>query len=344
MNYLFQIRGFPDVVVDANNNPVVLPDGNVEHPIDYSSQVFSPLSEINLSELTGIGPDSNGKAALYFTRWYGPPNTLQAQIGQSANAHCDGTPILDGAKMVRVDGTTKSSPIDWNNNGTATDTGFAQDINFNDNSFNFPAGSNLDPPFSGFNDWTNLDLIQVGARQNALGFSGGTGAGALPDSTAGGAQLDTTTGGAMPDSTTGGAPLDSTTGGAQLDTTTGGAQLDTTTGGEQNLESACSTADPPSKLTAVQVSHSVALNWSAPGGPCQVFQYVVRRSTNGGSFLIIATLGRNKVGKATTAPSTSFSDNTVKNNNTYSYLVQDTNVQGATSSSSNMTPPLFVKF
>ena len=74
MNYLFQVRGFPD-------------DGH-----DYSGQTLPPLSETALNETLGIGA-----AAADFTRWYAPPNALDNQLqntagGRHATVHCDGSP------------------------------------------------------------------------------------------------------------------------------------------------------------------------------------------------------------------------------------------------------------
>ena len=46
---------------------------------------------------------------------------------------------------------------------------YSQDINFNrgPNPFLNPATS-TDGPFSGFNDWANIDLRQVGSRRNVV--------------------------------------------------------------------------------------------------------------------------------------------------------------------------------
>src|SRR5262249_12562586 len=121
----------------------------------------------------------------------------------------------------------------------------------------------------------------------------------------------------------------------------GGAvgQLVSGGGGDQNVETACSTADPPSHLTATLGPKSVILNWNGPGDKtCQVKTYNIWRSTNGGPFLPLA----NKV-RGSTAPSTTFTDTNVKNNNTYSYFVTETNVEGATSGATNTTPPILVK-
>src|SRR6266568_4799902 len=173
----------------------------------------------------------------HFTRWYAPPNALDIQLqnttgGRFATIHCDGTPILDGAQMVRVDGSTFSAPIDWNNDlDPVPDPNPEnpvpwQDVNFNGSTFSSP-----DPPPSpafndmqGFNDWINVDLRQASSRANGFGFSSGggyppdlTGGGGFPPDLAGGGGFppDTTGGGGFPPDTTGG-------GGFPPDTTGGG--------------------------------------------------------------------------------------------------------------------------
>jgi hypothetical protein len=63
MSYLFQTRGFP------------LASGQLQPTIDYSGHMLNPLSETALDESAGVG------SALPLTRWYGPPNALDAQLG-----------------------------------------------------------------------------------------------------------------------------------------------------------------------------------------------------------------------------------------------------------------------
>jgi hypothetical protein len=197
MNYLHQIRGFPD------------------GGIGYSGQTMQNLSEQALNEGTGIGTDMyTGLPAEHYTRWYAPPSALDIQLGRAATRHCDGTPRLDTARMTRVDGTTYSAPIDWNNNGSTADAGLTQDVNFNNNFFNTPAGSNVDAPLAGYDDWSNLDLRQTSARANTFGFSGGN-----SFDTIGGNAFDTIGGNSF--DTVGGNAFD-TIGGNSLDTVGGG--------------------------------------------------------------------------------------------------------------------------
>src|SRR4030095_3536448 len=158
MNYLFQVRGFPDGA-----------------GIDYSGQTLPNLVEGSLSETTCRVLDIyNGRAANHFPRWYAPPNVLDQQLqsstgGHFASVHCDGSPITDGAQMVRVDGTlfpgvTASAKIDWNHN-LVFDAASPQDLNFN--------GATALAGMPGYTDVVNLAPRQIGARADAFGFSGG---------------------------------------------------------------------------------------------------------------------------------------------------------------------------
>jgi len=280
MNYLFQIRGFPD-----------------NAGIDYSRQMLQPtllqpLDETQLSESIGIGSDVfTGLPAAHFTRWYAPPNALDTQLqnatgGRFATHHCNGTPIgPNEPPAVRVDGSTFSTLIDWNNDLIIPDAVSPQDVNFN--------GIVGDAPFPGFNDWINLDLRQVDSRANTLGLSSG---GGFPDLSGGGT--------------------------------------------EQDLDTACSTADRPTGLSAVQTGQkTVVLNWMAPGD-CQVKQYDIWRAV--GTFSTLKSVLANHAlfnhiatVNTPTPPATTFTDTNVKNNTTYTYFVTDTNKkQGAQSGAS----------
>ncbi|MDE3110932.1 MAG: hypothetical protein KGL02_13450, partial [Acidobacteriota bacterium] len=157
MNYLFQIRGFPD-------------NGG----IDYSGQTLQDLDETKLSETAGIGSDNfTTQPASHWTRWYAPPDSLDTMLqntigGRYATVTCDGVPIPAGTEnMVRVNG---SGPyIDWDNDaevGEASDEpSITQDVDLNLET--------SDTALHGFNDWANLDLRQIGARGNTFGSSDG---------------------------------------------------------------------------------------------------------------------------------------------------------------------------
>jgi hypothetical protein len=321
MNYLFQIFGFPD-----------------GGQIDYSGQTLQDLSENSLNETTGLGKDLFGthQPAAHFTRWYAPPNAADMAIQalthkHYAGAHCDGSPITDGANMVKMKGSTFSSPIDWNNDGAIEAATFGpQDINFN--------GTVGDPAFHGFNDWVNLNLTQIGARRNVGGFSGGvTGAdifGGGADIFGGGADIF----GGGADIFGGGADIF----GGGADIFGGGA------GFEIDFTIASATVDPPSGLTCTDcVSVSgvltettvtnpnpirVPLSWTPPGFGV-LTNFTVWRAT--GSFptaaSVAAALAANShsfqsIGTVSgTPPAITFIDATAVNGQTYTYFITDTN-------------------
>ncbi len=341
MSYLFQARGFPD--------PVLLPDGT--HPIDYSSQVFLPLDETTfLNESTGIDNDSAGFAALHLTRWYAQATPFDIQTGHFAKLHCDGTPTgPNETAAVLVDGTLSSSPgstfskpLDWNNDLIVPDAVTQlQDVNFN--------GAVSDAPFRGFNEWSNVDLLQVSSREGALGLSSG---GGLPPQLGGGGgglppQLGGGGGGLPPQLGGGGGGLPPQLGG-------GGGGLPPQLGGgggtpEQDQDMACSATDPPRGLTAKNSNKTVVLNWTAPGGPCQVRRYDVFRAQ--GNFPTLACALTTPAtctftditpnGIKGTPPVTAFTDTSKLQNNTfYTYFVTETNAQGATSGASKPFPIL----
>ena len=93
---------------------------------DYSRSALANLNELSLSEPLGIG------AAGYGTRHY-----------------------CAGVGYVAVNDA--SGPIDWNCNGTTTETGVSYDVN------NDSANSTL----TGYNDWANLKL-----KVGAIGLAG----------------------------------------------------------------------------------------------------------------------------------------------------------------------------
>jgi hypothetical protein len=71
--------------------------------------------------------------------------------------------------MYTIDGMTAVGPVDWNVNAIADIGTYPQDVNFNrgPNPFLTPP-TVTDGPFSGFNDWANIDLRQVGSRRNVV--------------------------------------------------------------------------------------------------------------------------------------------------------------------------------
>lgn len=89
-----------------------------------------------------------------------------------------------------------------------------------------------------------------------------------------------------------------------------------------------STADPPTALTAGQVSHTVVLNWASPAFG-QIRNYYVWRAT--GSFTTLQSVLANlsafsQIKKLSGSPPvTTYTDKSVKTKTTYTYFVTDSN-------------------
>lgn len=313
MNYLFQIRGFPDGA------------------IDYSQQTLPNLYEDSLSESTGLGIDGVTKLpALHPTRWFAPPNAFDLMLGsRTALAHCDGTPLAGEAGEVRVDGTTGSSTVDWNHDLIVPDA-VAAPIDVNYDGLIASATANPATPLLGFNDWQNIDFRQIGSRGGAAGYSGG---GVTGDLIGGGTPGDLIGGGITGDLIGGGTPGDLIGGGVTGDLIGGGTPGDLIGGGtpgdligggiEVDFDVANSTVDAPTGLGAAMGNKVVNLTWNAPGFG-QIRSYLVYRllgiynpSTNPlTNAQLIATL------KGTGAPPvTTYTDSMIKNKTTYTYFV-----------------------
>jgi hypothetical protein len=327
---LFQVRGFPD------------------GGIDYSGQTLQNLDESMLNESVGIGSNvlpevPNGIPAAHLTGWYAPSNFLDKQVGRFATVHCDGSPITDGTQMVRVDGSAPPAPqIDWNNNLSVLDGIVSEDANFD---------GTIDSPFHGFNDWNKLDLLQISARENALGLSG---SGIAPRQVGGG-------GGIAPRQVGGGggiAPRQVGGGGGIAPKQVGGGGGD---GNEQDNDTANSNADAPAGLNCKMVlgavpactgssqpfqekgKSGVPLNWTAPGTG-QTRKYFVWRAIGNFPTLQSALSHSSQFTNLTPngitnknpnlPPTPTFTDSNVSNKVTYTYFVTDKNKQGATSGAS----------
>jgi hypothetical protein len=348
MNYLFQIRGLPDPA-----GAVDPATGDVAAYVDYSGQTFTDLNENVLTESNGLGMGTalDGTVAVpsYGTRWYAPPNYLDTIIqnttgGHYAAHHCDGSlPASNESPVVKVGGNTVLSgapaAIDWNNNGIFTDTVKFEDVNFD--------GTNSDAFLTGVNDWTSLNLRQIGARRNFAGFSVDIQA---SDVVGGGAQTlgggaQTLGGGAQ---TLGGgsdlinAGAQTLGGGAQ--TLGGGAQ--TLGGGAQTLggglevdfDQANSVVDAPVGLTAKTGAKSIILNWHPPRfGQIETY-YVWRVDIT--KLPMSPTNPPTRVKTLTGASfATTWTDTNVKTNATYEYFVTAALGSKSGSNSGNQSGP-----
>ena len=129
MNYLFQLDGIgPNAAVA------------------FSNQTLTELFESSLqsaTQLTDVDPGLVGTAATFPTStWYTP--TAPSSTASAATLHCDGTP-LTGDTGYRVNGAIAPVSPQWQN---------GQNIGFDGVPYT---------QMRGYNDWTNIDLRQVGA-------------------------------------------------------------------------------------------------------------------------------------------------------------------------------------
>ena len=141
MNYLFQVRG----LLDSKGVP----------SIDLSKQQLPTLTETSLAESTGLGA-----ATPYLPSWFAPSSAsfIDTALGTSpATRRCDGSPLAPSdPPFVRIDADPRLLPaLDWNGNGTISGA-VAEDVNFD----GIPGET-----FLGANDFSTLDLRQVGARR-----------------------------------------------------------------------------------------------------------------------------------------------------------------------------------
>jgi hypothetical protein len=361
MNYLFQVRGFPEA-----------PDGG----FNYSGQTLPDLKETNpsLNETTGVGIDPATGKAQHLPRWYSTPNAADNKLGNFALAHCEGSPLLKNEpNSVRVDGTLPSGaqlpfsgPLDWNNDLIAGDDPInGQDLNHN--------GSFIDPSFLGFNDWKSINpavpgdstaFQQINARSTGFGFSEGGGLIRSP-----GSGLIRSPGSGLIRSPGSGVDGDGSglvrSPGSGLVRSPGSGLIRSPGSGEQNTETANSVADPPANLacttntlllngvpvpactpssggTFLEKAKAVPLTWTAPDFG-QIRHYFIWRAI--GNFQtpqqVFANISKfSQVGKVDSVDGnspagTSFVDTfQLKSSTTYTYFVTDQNTFQAKSGAS----------
>jgi Bacterial Ig-like domain (group 3) len=256
----------------------------VEGVVDYSEGLLTsyPLNKSKPGTLlTGSGDTS------WYVPWPAYYSSTGTAIGSAASAHCDGTPITNGAEMTRL-GPFPLSLFSWKSPNSALPN--SPDINFDGNT----TETMLD-----FNDWANLDFAQIGATGANSSSSGPQFNGGGPQFNGGGPQFN----GGGPQFNGGGPQFNG--GGPQFN---GGGEIDEATANSI-------TRSPQSLMaTEAQSPRTVTLNWTAPFG--QIGSYNVYRSLDGvQSFSKIGTVSGNP-------PSTTFADTSLSCNATgYQYFV-----------------------
>jgi len=154
MNYTFQLGGLIDVAGNAR--------------ADFSGAVLNPIDELQATDgYTIPGP--------FRTSWFAPRPAGATQ--QALKRFCNGLkfdPLAPPPATIRVDGdvdklTSLNTPIDWNQDGAINSGG--QDVNFDGEPDAVPVPGEPSTILTGYDDWGNIRLNQVGSRRNFAGIS-----------------------------------------------------------------------------------------------------------------------------------------------------------------------------
>lgn len=264
--------------------------------LDFSGGVLQ-----SLNEGSSLSAGQFSAAPYSNTSWYAP---TYAGDPHAAARHCDGSPILDGATMVRkFDLASNFSFI------------APQDVNFDGNS-----AENL----RGYSDWSStpatpgIDLRQTGATGSLSVFGGPSTISGGPSTISGGPS--TISGGP---STISGGPSTISGGPSTISggpsTISGGPSTISGGPGDFTHEMANSYARPATGASASEAvsPRSITVVWNAPifGSPDH---YNVYRSAAGGAFSLIATIGRPN---GNTLPTTTYTDTVTCNQGGYRYYI-----------------------
>jgi hypothetical protein len=128
MNYAYELNGIPYAAAPGSN--VV-----AGFRLDYSGQALPTLDESNLNESAGVGGSANDTDIILF-----------------GNADIYPHIFNEGPSY---------GPIDWNGNGSTTDTGVQEDFDYaflqtGDTCLNNPPPASCLYPLRGFNDWAYI--------------------------------------------------------------------------------------------------------------------------------------------------------------------------------------------
>jgi hypothetical protein len=258
----------------------------LDDQLDYSEDVLPILHE-NVATAAGVlsGPST--------TKWYSP---VQPLVGSAATSHCDGTPLSPltdpNPRMYRLEGP--SSTLSWAQN---------QDINFD---------GTTESAFQGFDDWSNIDLRQVGATGNDFWSGGSSRVGGGSSRVGGGS------------SRVGGGS--SRVGGGSSRVGGGSSRVGGGVG-EIDFRASNSVVRKPADLTVtLGPQNSAILAWTPPTfAQGLIAGFNVWRSKNGGPFIQLLTTPTSPIPAGTTLPlptRLSFPDTTAScTSGNYTYFV-----------------------
>ncbi len=290
MSYLFQVDLLDKY--DPQNNQFT---GGY---LDFSEDTLKPLTIGTIGSVSQLLTTGNAAPTYGGISWYAPGTP----VGTPATRYCDGTPLPanNPPQFVRVNGIASAISPKWANN---------QNINFGPTTTSTTV-------LDGFNDWTSLELRQVGATGSAyvLGGAFPRGGGAFPRG-----------GGAFP---RGGGDFPS---GGGAYPRGGGAfpRGGGLSGGDINHQTANAVTRPARNLTATEdaSARNITLNWSAPTFG-QIGEYNIYRSSDGGqTFPLLTSVSGNP-------PATTYTDTTATCNTPKGYQYFVTAVLSGTSQES----------
>jgi hypothetical protein len=287
MSYLFQVD--------------LLDIGGPNNVPDYSEQALSPLDK---SVASLPNPFSGLIPAYFSTSWYVPTGPF----GSPATLHCDGTPILDGARMSRMTGLT--GLLSWS---------AGQDINFD--------GHTSEPPLRGYDDWGHIDLRQIGAT-GSISVADGNGFNGGGNGFNGGGNGFNGGGNGF---NGGGNGFN----GGGNGFNGGGNGFNGGGSAEITREIANSVTRPPRNLTASEgvSARTITLNWNAPTFG-QIVKYNIYRSENGAAFTLRAFVRATEGG----APPTTYTDTVTCDPGGFRYFVTAVIISAITNAEQESVP------
>ena len=159
MSYLFQVHG-------------LYRDGDDGSPhVDYSG-----MAHVNIDENSPGDGQLGPITPAYRPAWFVPfGSPLAGTLGASAaTKFCNGSkfnPAAPPSPMARVEAASAAASIDWNGDGF-TNTAAPQNVNFDGTFFDGFTGGvpTISSALSGYDDWSNLRLNQIGAGRAVARF------------------------------------------------------------------------------------------------------------------------------------------------------------------------------
>jgi hypothetical protein len=210
-----------------------------------------------------------------------------------------------------------SGYLDWNNDGVFTPGFLSLDANFN---------GEIDPAYVGSDDWSRLDLQQIGARRNAGGLSADI---SREDLAVGDIASGDIASGDIASGDIASGDI------ASGDIASGDIASGVQDRMDVDFETYNSTVEPPKALVVTSGKTSIVLTWTASPSDLireyRVYRAVGKITETNAPVLLAVVKGK----VANTPPPTTYTDTTAKSSTTYTYFITAVNSTGAQSTPSN---------